>query len=98
MTKRFGRYGRLSAIAVAASVFAITVCVPSADVPASSVATADVPAKPGLTSKQRLEIEGVLTDLVQGIVAAQERLEGQGVIASPTVRFSGDGKSLIVEL
>jgi len=50
------------------------------------------------TQRQRDSIEQELAGRIRTIVAAQERMEGQGIIPHPIVRYADDGRSIIVDL
>jgi len=51
-----------------------------------------------LTPQERVAFELSLSTIVQSIVSKQARMDGQGILLSPTVRFSDDGSKLDVDL
>lgn len=102
MIDRFGRPSRPSTFAIIAMTASIVANMAAAPmvfaVPTTNAVSSELPARFSLTLAQRDEIEEVLTGIAQDIVSNQERMDGQGIISSPVVRFSEDGKSLIVDL
>jgi hypothetical protein len=102
MIDRFGRRGRSGAFVMIAMAVSIAANIAAARTavafPTTSIVPSELPASSSLTLVQRTEIEEMLTGIAQDIVLNQERMDGQGVIPRPTVRFSEDGKSLIVDL
>lgn len=51
-----------------------------------------------LSASERIEMEQLLAAETSTIVKRQEQLDGQGILRTPTVRFTDDGTKLIVEL
>ncbi|URL58892.1 hypothetical protein IM816_01875 [Luteibacter flocculans] len=61
-------------------------------------AIAGAKAPETLSEAERVQMEQLLTAQTASVVQRQERMDGQGMLMPPTVRFTADGTKLMVEL